>query len=61
MIQLVITYEHATPQSISDCWWFWNCKNVPDPLPDGLSVLRITPRDAVGYGLNEKIVEMLEQ
>ena len=61
MKQLGITYEHATPQSIADCWWFWNCENVPNPLPYGLSVLKIKPSQAIGYGLSKEIAEKLEQ
>lgn len=51
MADLGITYQIATPQSISDEWWFWNCENVPDPLPPFLSELKITPHKAVGWGL----------
>lgn len=56
MTQLGITYDHATPQSIADCWWFWNCKSVPDPLPIGLSILKISPEQAVGYGLGPTLL-----
>jgi len=52
MADLGITYQHATPQSISDSWWFWNCENVPDPLPECLSVLDIRPQEAIGWGLS---------
>jgi len=60
MRDLGITYEHATPQSIADCWWFWNCSNVPDPLPAALDVLKITPREAIGYGLTKEDSKRLE-
>lgn len=53
MRNLGITYEHATPQSMGDQWWFWNCKNIPDPLPPYLSPLNISPMEAIGYGLSE--------
>lgn len=61
MRKLGITYELATPQSIADCWWFWNCKNVPDPLPGGLKILGVTPREAIGYGLNKEMAKQLEK
>jgi hypothetical protein len=61
MRKLGITYELATPQSIADCWWFWNCKNFPDPLPAALRVLEITPREAVGYGLSNEMAKQLEE
>ena len=52
MRQLGITYQHATPQSMNDSWWFWNCENIPNPLPVYLSDLKIKdPHDYVGYGL----------
>jgi hypothetical protein len=57
---LGITYDHATPQSIADCWWFWNCKNVPDPLPAALDLLKVTPRQAIGYGLTKEDAKRLE-
>lgn len=61
MRKLGITYELATPQSIADCWWFWNCKDVPDPLPAALRVLKIAPREAVGYGLSSEMAKQLER
>ena len=61
MRNLGITYELATPQSIADCWWFWNCKNVPDPLPAALRVLKIAPQEAVGYGLSKEMAKQLER
>lgn len=33
MRYLGISYERAVPQSIGDQWWFYGCKNVPNPLP----------------------------
>jgi hypothetical protein len=44
MKDLGITYEDATPQSIADQWWFWNCENVPDTLPRYLSELNVDPK-----------------
>ena len=60
MRSLGITYEQATPQSIADCWWFWNCRNVPDPLPAPLKILKVAPRDAIGYGLSRKDAQRLD-
>lgn len=50
---LGITYQHSTPQSISDSWWFWNCENVPEELPTFIGKLKIKPEEAVGRGLSE--------
>jgi hypothetical protein len=61
MRKIGITYEHATPQSIADCWWFWDCSNLPDPLPPALRILKITPSEAVGYGLNRADAVRLER
>jgi len=60
MRKLGITYEHATPQSIADCWWFWGCRNVPDPLPAALKILKVAPRDAIGYGLSKEDAKRLQ-
>ena len=54
MRDLGITYQVATPQSLGDQWWFWNCKNVPDQLPSFLSVLDVKPHDAIGWGLSKE-------
>lgn len=59
MFGLCITYQHATPQSMGDQWWFWNCENVPEPLPHYLTPLGIDPREAVGYGLSEDDAERI--
>ena len=37
MKRLGITYSKAVPQSIVDQWWFIDCEDVPDPLPEYLS------------------------
>ena len=57
MSQLGITYQHATPQSIGDCYWFWNCGEIPSPLPAFLSRLDVNPMDAIGNGLSESDAE----
>ena len=49
---LGITYQHATPQTAGEQWWFWNCENVPEILPPFLGVLNIDPMQAVGFGLS---------
>jgi len=53
MKRLNITYQYATPQSMGDQWWFWNCENVPNPLPEQFSVLDVDPMSLIGFGLNE--------
>ena len=57
--ELGITYAHATPQSLFDCWWFWNCENIPENLPDYITELKLTPMDAVGHGLTKERAEQL--
>jgi hypothetical protein len=47
MEALGITYEYASPQMMFDCWFFFNCKNVPDPLPPHLSIKHLDPNDWV--------------
>jgi len=60
MEELGITYFHATPQSLGDCWWFWCCENVPKELPSFLSPLSVKPELAIGYGLSKKEAESIE-
>lgn len=60
MKELGITYSHATPQSLGDQFWFWNCKSVPDDLPGYITDLNINPMDAIGFGLSRDTAEALE-
>ena len=45
---LGVTWLHSTPQSLGECWWFYGCSGLPDPLPDYLSVTSVDP-----YGSSE--------
>ena len=57
MKELKIKYSHSTPQSMGDQWWFWNCENIPDPLPIFLSVADLNPMKCIGYGLSKQEAE----
>ena len=48
-----ITYEKAVPQTMGDCWDFWNCANIPDNLPKCFTVTKRDPMEHVGWGLSE--------
>ena len=54
MKELGITYQHSTPQSMGDQWWFWNCDNIPDELPEYLTELSLHPMECIGYGLSKE-------
>jgi len=58
MKDLGIKYQHATPQSIADQWWFWNCI-VTNDLPDYLEVLNVDPLKMVGFGLTLEDAEAI--
>ncbi len=57
MKELGITYQHSTPQSMGDQWWFWNCENLPDKLPAYLTPLNLNPMECIGYGLSKEDAE----
>lgn len=59
MRRLGITYEHVTPPSTGTSWSFWNCSNVPDPLPPFLQPLTVAPMDAVGYEPSREVAAQL--
>ena len=60
MKKLGITYQHATPQSIGDQWWFWNCQCMPDPIPNFLSIMGdLDPMEMVGFGLSIETAESI--
>lgn len=53
MKELGITYQHSTPHSLGDQYWFWDCENIPDKLPEYLSELDLDPMECIGFGLNK--------
>lgn len=57
---LGITYEHSTPQSLYDCWQFWNCENVPDELPEWITEMTDGPMKYIGRGLTEEMAKILD-
>lgn len=59
MKNLGITYQYATPQSIIDEWWFWNCENIPDPLPIYLKLMDLNPMECIGWGLSKEDAEKI--
>ena len=59
MQELGITYQHATPQSIADQWWFWNCEKIPAELPEYLSELKLDSMKCIGYGLSQENAEKI--
>jgi len=61
MKQLGITYQHSTPQSMGDQFWFWNCENVPENLPEYISELDVDPMECIGWGLSKEQAKMIAQ
>ena len=59
MQDLGITYQKAVPQSMSDSWQFWNCENIPDPLPEYLTAHEGDPMEYIGYGLSREMAEAI--
>jgi hypothetical protein len=60
MRELGITYSHATPQSMADQWWFWNCKNVPAVLPEYLEPMSLDPHKCIGSGLSKEDADNID-
>lgn len=62
MRDLGINYEHATPQSMGDCWWFWNCTNIPDDMPSYITESKSrNPISCIGWGLNAETAHRLHK
>lgn len=60
MTRLGISYFHAVPQSVGDCWWFFNCRNIPDDLPENVKVRDFGDLNKlVGFGLGEDDVRRI--
>lgn len=56
---LGINYELAMPQSMADQFWFFNCTNVPEPLPTYMKVLDVKVQECM-Y-LHEEVKERLKK
>lgn len=61
MKELGISYQKAVPQSLYDSWWFFNCTNVPEVLPEWVTVFDVDPVDCIGHGLTPDDVEDLKK
>lgn len=59
MKELGITYKIAVPQSMGDQWWFFDCANVPEVLPEYITPLDLDVFTLVGYGLSKEDVKTL--
>jgi len=59
MAELGITYQHSTPQSLGDCWWFWNCENIPEKLPKFITVFDRDPMKYIHWGLSKEDAEKI--
>lgn len=57
MKKLGIKYTHAVPQSMGDQWWFFNCVNIPNPLPPYLEEAHWVPHECIGYGLSKQMAD----
>lgn len=55
MRELKLTYQHSTPQSIGDQWWFWNVEGDTSNLPEWITELKVDPMKCIGFGLNEEM------
>tara|TARA_R110000803_G_scaffold188111_1_gene250514 strand:+ start:4786 stop:5073 length:288 start_codon:yes stop_codon:yes gene_type:complete len=62
MRSLGITWQHATPQSIDESYWFWNCENVPEDshdLPIFINERWWNPMHSIGHGLTKTTAEKI--
>lgn len=59
MKSLGIIYQHSTPQSLGDQYWFWNCENISNDLPPYITELEIDPMECIGFGLSKEIAEKI--
>lgn len=60
MKSLGITYQHITPKTILEQYWFWNCENIPNILPEKVNILEVkSPFEMVGYGLSKEDAEKI--
>lgn len=63
MKDLGISSVYALPQSFGAQWWFWGCHygdGAARDLPGFLSILKMGPMEAVGWGLSEERAVAIE-
>lgn len=59
MRELGIEYQFAVPQSMLDCWQFWNCVGGPDVLPSFVTEFKADPMQHVGHGLSAEMAKAI--
>ena len=60
MTELGITWEKHFVSTISDCVFFFNCKNIPEAIPQYIQVQENrSPLEFVGCGLSENEANQL--
>lgn len=60
MRNLGVSYAHSVPQSLFDCWVFFGCENLPNPLPEFMRDAG-EPHGMIGHGLTLETAEALVQ
>lgn len=56
-----IEFDLAVPQTLGDQSWYFNCRNIPDTLPKGYSILHGDLESKIGWGVSKEEVEMLKR
>lgn len=61
MRDMGISYTYGIPQSIADQWWFMDCKNIPDALPEYITRMEADRdyNELVGHGLDKEMAAVL--
>lgn len=62
MKDLGISYTLAVPQTITDQWWFFGCKNLPEQLPDFIKIHDFKDITRLeGRGLSKENIQYLNK
>lgn len=52
---LGIKYQKSVPQTMADCWEFWNCSGIPEGLPSFVMAYETRdPYKSIGLGLSQQ-------
>jgi len=51
MKSLGITYKSCSPNMLAESWAFWYCENLPEPLPEYLTLMEASTENLRSYGL----------
>lgn len=63
MKDLGVTYTYGIPQPMGDQWWFMDCENIPEKLPEYSTIMKPVHdySEFIGHGLDKAMADNLNE